>query len=510
MRLAIYARVSTGKQDNENQLADLRRFARKQGWTIVKEYVDTVTGSGKKAREQFDAMMLAASKREFDCVLFWKLDRFSREGVRRTLFYLTQLDGWKVGWRSFQEQWFDSCIGSEPASRRIRKRVGAVGGESENKRKMDPGGEKWAGKGLMRPDNYDDLSLLQRFVDSGTAIYLPEGRVDPSDLLLTMVRAGVAGKERKEMLERAWSAKEEKRKRGELAQSRIVLPWGVDYQDGVWSYKPAEAERVRRAYRRVLRGEINYRQIAAQLDVTPRGAALILQNPIWKGWRILDKKRDPSAKGRYKGKDGRQADRKKITRSEADIIRVQVIKDPLLSEAEWGRAQQIMARKRVLHWRTRKDYVPRFTYAGFLTCAACGQPVHTANQRGDVYVCRGRRLAPHSCQTAYMKRETLEAVLDRLFADKLTSPKFVARCIEQLRRERDAHAGERKVERLEEALARLSAKRARILDTYLEGVLSQEDRDARLAVVDRDLAATRAQLQEAAGAPTPGMKSGLR
>lgn len=109
MRLAIYARVSTGKQDNENQLADLRRFARKQGWTIVKEYVDTVTGSGKKAREQFDAMMLAASKREFDCVLFWKLDRFSREGVRRTLFYLTQLDGWKVGWRSFQEQWFDSC-----------------------------------------------------------------------------------------------------------------------------------------------------------------------------------------------------------------------------------------------------------------------------------------------------------------------------------------------------------------------------------------------------------------
>lgn len=109
MRLAIYARVSTGKQDNENQLADLRRFARKQGWVIVKEYVDTVTGSGKRAREQFDAMMLAASRREFDCVLFWKLDRFSREGVRRTLYYLTQLDGWKVGWRSFQEQWFDSC-----------------------------------------------------------------------------------------------------------------------------------------------------------------------------------------------------------------------------------------------------------------------------------------------------------------------------------------------------------------------------------------------------------------
>jgi DNA invertase Pin-like site-specific DNA recombinase len=46
MKIAIYARVSTGKQDNENQLAELRKFARKQG-TIAAEYVDVVTGSGK-------------------------------------------------------------------------------------------------------------------------------------------------------------------------------------------------------------------------------------------------------------------------------------------------------------------------------------------------------------------------------------------------------------------------------------------------------------------------------
>jgi DNA invertase Pin-like site-specific DNA recombinase len=109
MKIAIYARVSTGRQDNENQLGELRKFARKQGWTIATEYVDVVSGSGKKARERFDDMMDAASRREFDCVLFWKLDRFSREGVRKTLWYLERLDDWKVGWRSYQEQWFDSC-----------------------------------------------------------------------------------------------------------------------------------------------------------------------------------------------------------------------------------------------------------------------------------------------------------------------------------------------------------------------------------------------------------------
>src|SRR5438128_1798289 len=48
MKIAIYARVSTNKQDNGNQLIQLREFAAKQQWKVVAEFVDTVTGSGKK------------------------------------------------------------------------------------------------------------------------------------------------------------------------------------------------------------------------------------------------------------------------------------------------------------------------------------------------------------------------------------------------------------------------------------------------------------------------------
>jgi|SRR5581483_10462891 len=360
---------------------------------------------------------------------------------------------------------------------------------------------------LMRPDNYDDLSLLQRFVDSHTDIYLPEGRVDPSDLLLTMVRAGVAGKELKEMRERAWSAKEEKRKRGELAQSRIVLPWGVEYEEGKWGYKPEAAVKVRRAFKQVLSGDINYNQIASNLGVTPRGASLILRNPIWKGWRILDKKRDPSSNGKYPGKAGRQSDRRKIARPESEVIRVRVIEKPLLSEADWQRAQEIMARKRTQHWHSRPDYVPRFIYRGFLTCAACGQPIQTANQRGDVYVCRARRLAPRSCQTPYMKREILEDRLDTLLSKKFTSRKFIASCLDYLRRQSDRKAKEDDSERLEEAIARMSAKRTRILNTYFDGMLTLEERDTRLGAVDRDLSVARIQLMESNGEPLPSTSS---
>ena len=108
MDIAIYSRISTDKQDNENQLAQLRSFAASQGWHINKEYVDIATGKNGD-REQFRVLFRSASRREFGLVLFWSLDRFSREGVLETLTYLQNLTQYGVGYRSFTEQYLDSC-----------------------------------------------------------------------------------------------------------------------------------------------------------------------------------------------------------------------------------------------------------------------------------------------------------------------------------------------------------------------------------------------------------------
>jgi DNA invertase Pin-like site-specific DNA recombinase len=110
MKIAIYARVSTKDkgQDTENQLVQLREFAVKQGWRITREYIDRETGS-KSDREEFQAMFADASKRKFDLLLFWSLDRLSREGVLETLQHLNRLTSYGVGYRSFTEQYFDSC-----------------------------------------------------------------------------------------------------------------------------------------------------------------------------------------------------------------------------------------------------------------------------------------------------------------------------------------------------------------------------------------------------------------
>ena len=56
-RVALYSRVSTncGKQDVENQLAQLREYCQRQGWPIVREYVDHASGK-RSDRTAFVAM----------------------------------------------------------------------------------------------------------------------------------------------------------------------------------------------------------------------------------------------------------------------------------------------------------------------------------------------------------------------------------------------------------------------------------------------------------------------
>jgi DNA invertase Pin-like site-specific DNA recombinase len=107
--VALYARVSTltRGQDVENQLAQLREFAAKMGWTIAHEYIDHVSG-GKSDRKAFQQLFTDASQRKFDVVLFWSLDRFSREGTLQTLQHLQRLTACNVAWKSYTESYLDS------------------------------------------------------------------------------------------------------------------------------------------------------------------------------------------------------------------------------------------------------------------------------------------------------------------------------------------------------------------------------------------------------------------
>ena len=108
LKCAIYARVSSDGQETQNQLAQLREFCRRQGWLVVAEYVDHETGS-VSTRAEFQKMLLHASQRKFDVLLFFALDRLTREGTLATLQYLERLTSYQVGYKSFTEPYLDSC-----------------------------------------------------------------------------------------------------------------------------------------------------------------------------------------------------------------------------------------------------------------------------------------------------------------------------------------------------------------------------------------------------------------
>jgi DNA invertase Pin-like site-specific DNA recombinase len=79
-RVAIYLRVSTSKQDTENQLCELIAVAERSGWEVVGIYEDAGI-SGAKGRDQrpgLDAMMKAVNAKEFDLVAAWSVDRLGR------------------------------------------------------------------------------------------------------------------------------------------------------------------------------------------------------------------------------------------------------------------------------------------------------------------------------------------------------------------------------------------------------------------------------------------------
>jgi DNA invertase Pin-like site-specific DNA recombinase len=109
MKVAIYARVSTKTkgQDTENQLRLLREYCKKMEYEIYQEFTDQESGT-KPDRPAFNQLFSDGAKRKFDLLLFWSLDRFSREGTRRTIFYLQQLDDYGILYKSFTEQYLDS------------------------------------------------------------------------------------------------------------------------------------------------------------------------------------------------------------------------------------------------------------------------------------------------------------------------------------------------------------------------------------------------------------------
>lgn len=110
VRVGVYARVSTvdKNQDPTTQLLPLRAFITAQeGWTLTTEETDHASATDLPHRTGWQRLLTAASRRQVDCIVVWRMDRAFRS-VFDAAQTLERFRGWGVGLRSYQEPWIDT------------------------------------------------------------------------------------------------------------------------------------------------------------------------------------------------------------------------------------------------------------------------------------------------------------------------------------------------------------------------------------------------------------------
>lgn len=105
---ALYLRVSTTKQDEENQRALLESLCAARGWTVIDIYRDVETG-GNPGRTGFNRLQHDLRIGRVRAVAFWSWDRITRGGVKETFAIMESWKLWRNRWESLQEPFLSNA-----------------------------------------------------------------------------------------------------------------------------------------------------------------------------------------------------------------------------------------------------------------------------------------------------------------------------------------------------------------------------------------------------------------
>lgn len=340
---------------------------------------------------------------------------------------------------------------------------------------------------LIRLDNFNDFALLQHFKETNTQIFLPDQVIDlntQSGFLIGGFQSIISGNELTQIKKRMLAAKEVKRKNGEHPNCDITLPTGVSYnrQEKRFYYTESSAK-IKMLFNLFCNeGITNYCELERQTGFKHRTIANLLKNEIYIGYRSYTEKRGSE---KIIGPDGRQTDRPKVKRSPDEIIKVKVIDEPLIDEATFQKAQRIMKSKNRRYHAKRSKAGERFLYSGFLKCGCCGEIMYSTsggrNHQKDYYLCRSknyfwqRKNGPSDCKTRYLSRITIDHSVTSFVAEALTDKNYLESVIRAAISTEKFQEQKAESEMLEGMLARIKAKKDKLLDLYSDGLFSKDD-----------------------------------
>jgi DNA invertase Pin-like site-specific DNA recombinase len=102
MKIAAYLRVSTKDQKVDIQNESINSYCKMKGWSNPVLFIDHAESGAKTSRPQFNLMMDAVRKNEFDLILCWKFDRIGRSTIH-LLSIMGELNALKIGFVSIME-----------------------------------------------------------------------------------------------------------------------------------------------------------------------------------------------------------------------------------------------------------------------------------------------------------------------------------------------------------------------------------------------------------------------
>jgi len=423
-RAALYARVSTRKQEQEatieSQMDQLLQYARGHEFDLPPErqFVDQAVSGKRLARPGLDRLRDAVAGDEFEVLLCLSPDRLARN------------------------------LGAQQVV----------------------------------------LAELERYGIQVVFLNQPRQSEDPHSRLLLEIQGAFAEYERTLISERMRRGRLYRLRQGQsvtnLAPYGYQYQAADRQQSNAWLVLPEEAALVRQIFVEYTSEQISLSQIARHLNTqsipAPRGglwqhATLqrLLRQPAYKGTAYYHRCQvDESSVGkpRRQGPGVLQFPRQ-FPRPVEDWICVKV--PALVDEALWQAAQEkLQMQARYAQRNARRPYLLR----GLLICGVCGYTLQARTQKGTVtYYCKhGGCHCPdgvpqHTCS---LRADCVDALIWQSLADLLDNPDQIRQAWHALQSE---PATENEYQRLQQRQGAIHKQRQRLIDAYQAGLISLEE-----------------------------------
>ena len=419
LRVTFYARVSTDKDEQINSLENQIQYyteliQSKPNWTYIEGYIDEgISGTSTKKRDSFNRMIRDAKAGRFDFIITKEISRFSR----------STLDSIK-----YTQELLEHDVGV-----------------------------------LFQNDNINTL-------DSDSEFRL-------------VVMAGVAQDEVRKLSERLKFGFRQAIKNGHVLGNDKL--WGYDKKDCVLTINTEEAQVVRRIFDLYANRQMGIRRISQTLldegFTSRKGNAFnvltirhILCNPKYKGWYCANKSQTVD----YRSK-------RKVFLDESEWV---MYPDPsipaIVPEELWDRANALYKRrsKQMMAHQSGAEFHNRYPYSGKIICEEHGTSFHRQVLKSragekEVWQCRVyRNRGRAACSAPQLYTTELDQMMAGIF-DQLAQDRqaIVDAVVTVLQSVPDEHDYTQEIRHIEEELSAIQAKKDRLLEMSIEGVISMAE-----------------------------------